>query len=247
MGWNLILEVYKIKIANYVIGIEGIHVYPHSNNYMFKSNENTDIIVKITNADIEKEKEYFFERNKEYCSSIGVLEVSAIQRKVCNALLEHNVFLLHGAAISVNNMAYVFSGPSGVGKTTHIRKWLKECSDSFVINGDKPLIKIDGAEEQPMVCGSPWAGKENMCSNTISPLKSIILMERAEHNRVEKISFLEAFPMLFQQVYRPFGKTETRKVLELLKKLEITTEFYRLEVNNFEENSFNIAFSGICS
>ena len=50
---------------------------------------------------------------------------------------------MHGAVIRYKGKAYLFTAPSGTGKTTHIRQWLKKAEGTFVVNGDKPLIKVE--------------------------------------------------------------------------------------------------------
>ncbi|MBQ0065579.1 MAG: hypothetical protein KBT48_07415 [Firmicutes bacterium] len=47
----------------------------------------------------------------------------------------------------------MFTAVLGTGKTTHTRLWLKNLPESFVVNGDKPLLQID--KEQTLVCGTP--------------------------------------------------------------------------------------------
>ena len=139
----------------------------------------------------------------------------------------------------------MFTAPSGVGKTTHILKWLDHCPDAFVVNGDKPFILVPPDKGQPLVFGSPWSGKENMYTNTTVPLKSIILMERSEDNHIEQISFAEAFPSLFQQVYRPDEPEKMQMTLHLLQALTPSVSFWRFQCNNFKEECFQVAYSAL--
>lgn len=64
---------------------------------------------------------------------------------------------MHGTVVDHNGQAYMFTAPSGTGKTTHAKLWLDNLPDAFIVNGDKPFI-IAG-DEQPKACGTPWAGK----------------------------------------------------------------------------------------
>lgn len=160
------------------------------------------------------------------------------------ALLDFNTILMHGAALAMKDSAFVFSAPSGTGKTTHIFKWLDHLPEAFVINGDKPFIKING-DDMVFACGSPWAGKEHLYSNTMIPLKSIILMERAEDNHIEQISFAEAFPFLLQQVYRPEDEEKMRKTLRLMQRLGKSVTFWRFHCNNFKDDCFQVAYEAL--
>ena len=124
-------------------------------------------------------------------------EVLALNRIIADKMLGYNTFLMHGAVVAYRGEAYMFAAPSGTGKTTRIRLWLDEYPDSFVVNGDKPLIKIDN--EKAYACGTPWCGKEGWNRNTIVPLRAIYLLERSDFskkNKIEEVKIGEAFPDL---------------------------------------------------
>ena len=71
------------------------------------------------------------------------LETLALLRKVAEVLPEKDGFLMHGAVIQWKDKAYMFTAPSGTGKTTHIRLWRKYLGQGVsIINGDKPFIRI---------------------------------------------------------------------------------------------------------
>ncbi|HAM69467.1 MAG TPA: hypothetical protein DCP68_07630, partial [Ruminococcus sp.] len=69
------------------------------------------------------------------------LETLAVYRKIAVQMLNRDTILLHGAVIAVGDRAWLFTAPSGTGKTTHIRLWLEHITGSYVVNGDKPLIR----------------------------------------------------------------------------------------------------------
>lgn len=96
-----------------------------------------------------------------------------------------------------------------------------------------------------MVCGSPWAGKENMYTNAMVPLKSIILIERSEYNYIEQISFTEAFPFLLQQVFRPDEEEKARKTIRLMQHLHPAVSFWRFKCNNFKDDCFDVAYNAL--
>lgn len=86
----------------------------------------------------------------------GDIENEIIQKKIADVMPSFNTFLMHGSVVSLNNQAYMFTAPSGTGKTTRTRLWVDEYPSSIVINGDKPLIKV--TEEDIFACGTPWCG-----------------------------------------------------------------------------------------
>ena len=150
-----------------------------------------------------------------------------VLRKIANYMPYFNTVLMHGAVVAKNNSAYMFMAPSGTGKTTRVKLWLKEYEDSIVINGDKPFIIIK--DTCAMACGSPWCGKEGWNTNKVVPLRAIFLLERAnefEESRIEEISIARAFPTLLQQTYRPKDINTMRMTLTLLKSLQGKVKFY---------------------
>jgi len=135
-------------------------------------------------------------------------------------------FLMHGAVIAMDDQAYMFTAPSGTGKTTRIRLWQKQYPSSIIVNGDKPLIRI--SKDKIIACGTPWCGKEGWNTNTMVPLRAIFLLERSdERNSIEEISLGSAFPALLQQTYRPDESELMRKTLLLLKSLEGKVKIFK--------------------
>ena len=71
-------------------------------------------------------------------------------------LLRHDGFQLHASAIILEGKAYLFSAPSGTGKSTHASKWLRLFGARY-LNDDKPALRlIDGVW---YACGTPWSGR----------------------------------------------------------------------------------------
>ncbi len=89
------------------------------------------------------------------------------------------VFALHSASILYQGKAWLFSGPSGTGKSTHTGLWHR-LFDVPVLNGDLNLLTIrDG---RPIVCGLPWCGTSGISTTKDYPLGGIILLKQAKHN-----------------------------------------------------------------
>ena len=157
----------------------------------------------------------------------GEAESRVVYEKIALEMLSFDTFLLHGAVVAYKNHAYVFIAPSGTGKTTRIKLWLDAYPDSFIVNGDKPLIKIK--ERKAVACGTHWCGKEGYNTNTIGPIQAIFLLERVnsgEESSIKQISIGQAFPALLQQTYKPKGTTKMLKTIQLLKCLDGKVIFY---------------------
>ncbi|MEE0868112.1 MAG: hypothetical protein UIL37_07435 [Clostridia bacterium] len=138
--------------------------------------------------------------------------------------------LMHCAAVSVDNEAYLFTAVSGTGKTTHINLWREKFKDRcFVVNGDKPIIRrIDG---KFYVCGTPFMGKENYGTNKMVPIKAICILERGKQNEIKKIAPHEAISTILVQTLRTNDMEEMEKMLSLSDKLLSAVPFYKLKCN----------------
>ena len=233
------------KIAGMVIRI-GVSFYYTEN--LFKDflceDENPQFTIFCTQEDynragVQYEKTYHLEPPSDV-----YLEEYVLFEKIYDQFTDYGIFTLHGAAIAVENQAYIFSAPSKTGKTTHVNKWIETIENSFFINGDKPFI-LTGSN--PMVCGSPWAGKERQYTNSMVPLKAIIFMERSEENHIVQTTIKEAFPLLIQQTFRPDSAERLRKTLIMLKSIEHKVSFYHFQCNNFKEDCFHVAYSSLVS
>ena len=232
---------FRIKIANQSFevnaGYKGTSAWCHD----FITDEQPDSVISMTQQDVLLEKVYFLNNQTNGSPSGSYLEFMALFRKISEIIIDYSTLLMHGAAIGINGVSYIFTAPSGTGKTTHILKWLEHCPDAFVINGDKPFLKFNN-DCTVLVCGSPWAGKERMYTNSAIPLKSIILMERAEENKIEKIDYTDAFPFLFQQIYHSENEEKMYRTLQMLQSLQGDIGFYRFYCNNFKDDCFDVAY-----
>lgn len=170
------------------------------------------------------------------------LETLAVYRKIAMGMLERNTLLFHGSVIAVDGQAYLFTARSGTGKTTHTNLWLKNIPGSYVVNGDKPLLRF--TERGLYACGTPWQGKENYGCNQMMPLRAICILERAEENSIRPVTMKEALPVLFQQSYRPNDPKAMLKTMELVGRLGNTCKLYRLGCNMEDEAAF-VAYNGM--
>ena len=226
---------FTIKLAGLLIEINSIHdeIYKMCKDYLAEG-EPADFTVTTSETDIafEREKsirEAILEHLKPTIYPDPYLETLAVYRKIAVEMLKHDTFLMHGSVVAVSGEAFLFTAPSGTGKTTHTRLWLENIPGAYVVNGDKPLVRVrDGFTE---ACGTPWAGKEAMNTNVIVPLKAICLLTRGEKNTIREMSFLEAYPHLFQQIYRPTEAETVKKTMELIRRLGESVRIYLLACN----------------
>ena len=196
--------------------------------------EMPDICATADEADVLKEKEMVPTAPIEVCESL------CVYRSIAEQLPRYNRFVFHGAAIEYGGEAYLFTAPSGTGKTTHINLWKKNLGNKVdIINGDKPIIRIEGKQT---VYGTPWAGKEALQRNASAPLKAICILKQGKTNIITRLSKSDAIGHLMRQVYMPHDATALSKTLELLGTMIEKTPVYILQCNISDEafyTSFN--------
>ncbi len=160
--------------------------------------------------------------------TVGECEYIKTGNAFYRALLAKGGMLLHSSAVVVDGKAYLFSAPSGTGKSTHTALWLKKFGDkAFIINDDKPALFVkDGVF---CVSGTPWSGKTSQNVNVTVPIGAIAFLHRSADNVVERISALRALPLLLDQTIRP--KSEADKLFDFADRLLSEVPVYSLGCN----------------
>lgn len=168
------------------------------------------------------------DRKEKMRKQLPYLETLAVLRKIADYIPQKDRFLMHGAVISWKGKGWMFTAPSGTGKSTHIALWKKYLGkQATIVNGDKPILAVTGKETR--VYGTPWAGKENWENNISVPLHGICILQRGTVNTIQKIHPKEALPLLMRQVYYPSDPQMAGKVLELLDQMLRTVPLYLMQ------------------
>lgn len=229
------MQKIDILLADLKINIE--HKYDYM-SYLCKDyisqSDTPDIIAKADNAAILKEKELVPSAPIESCESL------CIYRAIGERLPHFDRFVFHGAAIEYGGKAYLFTAPSGTGKTTHINLWKQYLGDKVdIINGDKPIIKAGNVST---VYGTPWAGKEGYQRNTSAPLKAICILKQGKTNDIVRLKKSDAVNHLMRQVYLPKNQISLSATLSLLGKMIENTPVYLLECD-ISKQAFETSFN----
>ena len=195
----------------------------------------------VEEEELHKERERL-NKSEKYPPNEATIEMYTLRKLVSESLLNYNCFQIHGAAFAVDQSGYIFTADSGTGKTTHMRLWLNNLKNAYVVNGDQPIVKID---KDVRICGSPWCGKEGLNTNIDVTLKAIVLMERSNINSIVEISIKDALTELIRQVYRPLDSKKMSTTLRLLSLLEGRVKFYRYKFNNFADDAFSVSYKKV--
>ena len=118
-------------------------------------------------------------------------------------LLRFNGMMLHASAVELDGKAYLFSGPCGMGKSTHTRLWQQLFGDrARVFNDDKPALRR--LDDRWYAYGTPWCGKDGININMKVPLAGICFLRRGEENIIRRLSEKEAMAYVISQTMRRF-------------------------------------------
>ena len=158
------------------------------------------------------------------CPDLEECECRAVHKKVCRFLIQKDVIGFHASVFEYKGKAVLITAPSGTGKSTHSRLWLKRFGDQVtVINADKPFIAFK--EDKAMYAyGSPWCGKEWRQTNTCAPLVAIVVIHQASENTLVPLDKSDAYSKLIKQAYIP------KEFLLLLKATDLVNRMCQLPV-----------------
>ena len=189
----------RCHIADLVVDLKEVgSLAPHLWEYRYEINEQADIVI-----DPQK-----------YDSSIyncllsrEMLEYMESGRQFHAGLLKHDGFYLHASALAYEGKGYLFSAPSGTGKSTHTRLWQQTFGEDVkVFNDDKPpLRRLDG---KWYAYGAPWCGKDHISINMKVPVAGICFLKQGPENRIRRLSQAEAISQIVSQTIHKYKSVE---------------------------------------
>lgn len=147
-------------------------------------------------------------------------------------LLNRDGFQLHASSVILNGRAYLFSAPSGTGKSTHTEKWVRLFGARY-LNDDKPALRL--TDRGWMAYGTPWSGKHDLSNPEKVKLGAIAFVQRGEENTIEPMSPQEAVPYFISQLLRYLNADQMILQLEHLDRLLKTVPVYLLTCRNDDE------------
>lgn len=172
---------------------------PRCRNYLCEDDLPADIVIR--------EELYRPEKYDPRLGENGIAYMEAAYQ-FCLKLVEFGGFYLHSSAVVLNGNAYLFSGPSRAGKSTHTRLWQQVFGvDARVINDDKPALRrIDGIW---YAYGTPWCGKDGINLNEKAPIAGVCFLKKAKENKIRRLSAPEAMQRIMSQTIYKFQTSQT--------------------------------------
>ena len=111
-------------------------------------------------------------------------------------LLTNGRLIFHACCVASPLGGILFSGRSGIGKSTQGKLWCN-CESARIINEDRPILyKEDGCW---IAYGSPYAGSSKWHVNEGTEIRAIVMLEQAESCRIRRLSAAETFRKIYSQ------------------------------------------------
>ena len=228
----------KYNIANIIIhmNVRFPRLTRQCKEYIYTGNKPADLRITLSDS-LFSEK---LEENPHL--DYEMIEYIWMGAEFYNALIHYNGMLLHSSCVVYNDEAYLFSAPCGTGKFTHTEIWLKRFPGAYILNDDKPAIRL--TDNGIYAFGTPFSGKTNLNVNNGVPIKGICIIERDTYNHIEPIAADEALFNILNQTVRPNDENSMNKMLTTLDSVLSSVPVYRLFCN-MELDAADVAYNGM--
>ncbi len=142
-------------------------------------------------------------------------------------LIHEHRLCLHAACVRTQWGGILFSGPSGIGKSTQADLWCKH-RGAEQINGDRPILSK--GNEEWLAWGSPYAGSSNCHVNESCPVRAIVMLRQAGSCSLRRLSAKEAFRAVWSGLTVPaWDATAVEAACDLALELSTTVPVYEFD------------------
>lgn len=107
-----------------------------------------------------------------------------------SVLIRKDRLCFHAACVNTPMGGILFSGPSGIGKSTQADLWC-QYRGAEQINGDRPILSR--AEGGWLAWGSPYAGSSGCHVNASCPVSAIVMLRQEKNCDLRRLHPSEAF------------------------------------------------------
>lgn len=114
---------------------------------------------------------------------------------------------VHSASIVYQGKVYMFSAPSGTGKSTHVEQWEKAQIPFELFNGDVTMCYV--RDNQVMAAGLPWSGTSGIYRNDEVLLGGVLFLKRGKEDTVNQITLADGVLRLNARCLTPNWTRET--------------------------------------
>ena len=142
-------------------------------------------------------------------------------------LLWYDRLILHASFVASPFGGLLFSGPSGIGKSTQADLWV-QYAGAKLINGDRTILRPHSGGW--LAYGSPYAGSSRCYVNESRPVRAIVLLEQGSSCRIVRLPQRLAFQKLYAGVtVNAWSTVFVERVCALLAQLVAEIPVYALQ------------------
>lgn len=182
----------------------------------------------------ENVKIYYLKGNEQYFDNLNNSFFHSGWEQI---LLWKKRMILHAALVDTEYGGILFSGRSGVGKSTQADLWIEK-ENAKLINGDRPIL-YRSADEW-LGSGSPYAGSSECYVNASVPVRALFFLEQGEQTSLQRLNLTETVKKVYENctVYA-WNKEFVDRIFTLIIELVKEIPAYRL-VNKADHESVEI-------
>lgn len=229
------LQLAGLPVGSY----GGMKVYPHKNGWLRVYTPLTAMdgcqVACLSGKGGKHILYYPASRWEHYAQEWNCLHLLGIEE----VLIQRDALLLHSSVVQIHGQAVLFSGPSGIGKSTQAALW-EQYLGAETLNGDRCIIRKK--QNQFYGCGSPWCGTSAIYRQEQAPIKGIFLLGQSQENTIKQAG-AAAFTRLFQQcIVNQWDCESVVKLTDLLAELLNRIPVYELNCRP-DEDAVRLAYN----
>ena len=222
------MNLHRIADIAVDLGYKYDRLKKQAEAYKISEDVKPDMTIYLSDAFLEQKSKENPHLSVEDCEYVFTSSV------FYTGMLQYGGFMLHSSAVIMEGKAYLFSAPSGTGKSTHTGLWQKVFGDRVqILNDDKPAIRA--LDDGVFAYGTPWSGKTDLNINVKAPIAGICFLERSENNWIEKMDVASAISALLNQTIRPFEMHDMDLLLGHIEKVITSVPVYKMGCNISDE------------
>lgn len=236
--------MFYIEIAKLLVQVNNHYdlILQKCAPYLASPSREPDLVMEADAREIAAGQAWFLQHEH---AEIGEdeAEFSRAPFTIYPKLPAFDAFWLHSVLIEMNGEGYAITAPSGYGKSTQGRLWLKAFPDQArIINGDNPIIRKEG--DKFIAYGTPFCGKEGYQVNTGVPLKGLCYLKHGETNAIKRLDSALAFAQLLREYQSRFTPENQEKYMALLEQFAEAVPVYVLTCNQ-DVAAARVAYEGM--
>lgn len=173
-------------------------------------------------SDTEEEIHYLTKCRMSFSESQNTFSHIALE----DLLLRRDAVILHASYIDTMYGGILFSGPSGIGKSTQADLWCRY-RNAEQINGDRPILKRE--KNGWRAYGSPYAGSSKCWLNRSSEIRAIVILKQGTECCIRKMDRAAAFRKLYEgMIVNVWNDEYVEKILSLVERLVTEVPVYQM-------------------